>query len=283
MPCRFPAAGSFPLDPRPRPDHHYARRAARRAGRRRDAKISQYEDDGAKGDGYARARALIAREPVDGQAGLVGALQRLCRSLTRALGVRGVVVCLMSSTEVNGVAASSDDHCRELEDLQFTTGEGPCHDAFLARRPVLVPELAGASTRWPGYVSAAADAGVCGVFVFPLHVGAVGLGALSVFADRSGSLTDAQVATGLSFAEVATELLIDHGTTTAGTIDPGLEHALSHRAEIYQAQGMVMVALGVSLLEAMVRMRAYAFSHDQSLIELAREIIRDRRRLDHGL
>jgi hypothetical protein len=256
---------------------------APRAGRRRDAEISQIGDGDAAPDGYARARALIALEPTDGQVGLVGHLQRLCRSLTRSLSVRGVVVCLISPTEASGVAAGSDDHCRELEELQFTTGEGPCHDAFLARRPILIADLHAASERWPGYVSAAAGAGVGGVFVFPLQVGAVGLGALSVFADRAGSLTDEQVSTGLSFADIATELLLDHATTDEGQIDPGLEQALGHRAEIYQAQGMVMIALGVTLLDALVRMRAHAFSHDQSLIDLAREIISDRGRLDRGL
>ena len=263
--------------------HGYALIAGPRAGRRRDAEISQIGDGDAAGDGYARARALIALEPADGQVGLVGELQRLCRSLTRTLGVRGVVVCLMSSAEVSGVAAGSDGHCRELEELQFTTGEGPCHDAFQTRRPVLVADLRAASARWPGYASAATDAGVGGVFVFPLQVGAVGLGGLSVFADRAGSLSEDQLSTGLSFAEIATELLLDHATTDEGEIDPGLDLALGHRAEVYQAQGMVMIALGVSLLEALVRMRAYAFSHDQPLIELAREIIRDRRRLDRGL
>lgn len=246
--------------------------------------ISQFGENGAARDRHARARALIAAATVNGQTGLVGALRRICLSLTAALEVRGAVVSVMSTpAESDGVAAASDDHCRALEELQFTTGEGPCHDAYRSRRLVLVPDLQKAVNRWPGYVSAAITAGAAGVFVFPLHVGATGLGVLSVMTDRPGSLTDEQVSMALTFAEIATDMLLDHATTGDGQIDPGLESALGHRWEIYQAQGMVTVALGVGLVEALVRMRAHAFSHDQPLIDLAHEIITDGHRLDRGL
>ncbi len=247
------------------------------------SEISGFEASSAARDRHARARALIADIAVDGGTGLVGDLRRLCLGLTAALTVRGVVVSLMSAHQTSGVAAASDDHCRALDELQFTTGEGPCHDAFLTRRPILTPDLHTESGRWPGYVSAATAAGVGGIFVFPLHVGAIGLGVLSVFADQVGSLTEDQATLALTFAEITTDLLLDHTGAADGRIDPGLESALGHRAEIYQAQGMVTVALEIGLLEALVRMRAYAFSHDQPLIELAREIISDRRRLDRGL
>ncbi|WP_161605970.1 GAF and ANTAR domain-containing protein [Microlunatus speluncae] len=213
----------------------------------------------------------------------MGELRRLCLGLTASLTVRGVVVSLMSANQSGGVAAASDAHCRELDELQFTTGEGPCHDAFRSRRPILTPDLGTEIGRWPGYVSAATDAGVGAIFAFPLYVGAIGFGVLSVFSERAGSLTVDQVSMALTFAEIATDLLLDQSGGSDGRIDPGLESALGHRAEIYQAQGMVKVALDVDLREALARMRAYAFSHDQPLIDLAREIIRDRHRLDRGL
>jgi AmiR/NasT family two-component response regulator len=36
---------------------------------------------------------------------------------------------------------------------------------------------------------------------------------------------------------------------------------------------MVMVQLGVSIGEAMTRMRAYAFAHDRRLDEVARDVV----------
>jgi AmiR/NasT family two-component response regulator len=46
-----------------------------------------------------------------------------------------------------------------------------------------------------------------------------------------------------------------------------------NRSEIHQAQGMVMVALGITLADAMIRMRARAFTDDVPLVELARGVI----------
>ncbi len=62
------------------------------------------------------------------------------------------------------------------------------------------------------------------------------------------------------------------------TIDRGLDG----HAHVYQAQGMVMVQLGVALPEALARMRAHAYAHDVTLVELATEIVEGRTRLMRG-
>jgi hypothetical protein len=48
---------------------------------------------------------------------------------------------------------------RRPEDVQLTTGEGPCVDALRSGRPVLVPDL-GLDPRWPAFVAAAREHGV---------------------------------------------------------------------------------------------------------------------------
>ena len=48
-----------------------------------------------------------------------------------------------------------------------------------------------------------------GVFAFPLHIGAVVLGVLDVYADLPGSLSEKQMATALTSAQLATEMLLD--------------------------------------------------------------------------
>jgi hypothetical protein len=228
---------------------------------------------------HATARALIRDQPtVDGVDGVVAALQRLCRGLTGGLVVLGAAVHLMSSDGSGGVAAASDDHCKGIDELQFTTGEGPCHDAFAGRRPVLTPDLrTGYGRRWPGYSSAALDAGVGAVFAFPLHVGGVALGVLDVYGESPGSLSQEQLALALAFAQIATEILLDGELADAdGALDPALATALDYRAEIHQAQGMATVSLGVSLEDALVRMRADAFAQGRPLVDLAREMIAGR-------
>ena len=206
--------------------------------------------------------------------GVADLLRQLCRSLTSDLAVTGVTVSLMAATDIDGVVAASDDRVRDVDELQFATGEGPSHDAYAFRRPVLTPDLRSVTGgRWPGYSSAALESGVGAVFAFPLHVGAVVLGVLDVYADEPGSLSNTQIAAALACAQLATEILLDGDLVgTDGRLDRDLSTVLDHRAVIYQAQGMVIVDLGVDLAEALARMRAHAFGNEKTLIDLSHDI-----------
>ncbi|HET9996288.1 MAG TPA: GAF and ANTAR domain-containing protein [Nocardioides sp.] len=206
--------------------------------------------------------------------GLAAALQRLCRAVTGALVLRGAAVHLMAQHAETGVAASSDLESRGVAELQFTSNEGPAVVAFRTRRPVMVPDLLLARGRWPGFCSLALERGVTGVFAFPLHEGAVSFGVLELYADGRGPLDGPDIATAATFARAATDLLLDGDTITpAGDLDAGLSTALVDRSRIHQAQGMVMVDLGITLTEALARMRARAFSSGTSLLEVADEVI----------
>ncbi|MDQ3156889.1 MAG: GAF and ANTAR domain-containing protein [Actinomycetota bacterium] len=219
---------------------------------------------------------LIAIQSVDGESlGMVVMLEQLCRAATHNLGVVGVAVSLMSNAGSVGVVAGADKRSVSIDELQFTLGEGPSHDAFALRRPVLTADLqSGDGRKWPGYSAAAQEAGVHAVFAFPLHIGAAAFGVLNVYVSRAGPLEFQQLTMALTFAEIATEVLLNEDTDTEnGRLHLGVETVLNYRAEIYQAQGAVMVELGVSLGEALVRMRAYAFANDQSLAELASGIM----------
>ena len=55
---------------------------------------------------------------------------------------------------------------------------------------------------------------------------------------------------------------------------------LAHRAEVYQAQGMVMVDLGVTLAEAMARLRGHAYAENRYLSDVARDVVAGKLTLD---
>ena len=202
----------------------------------------------------------------------VTALQDLCRELTALLEVLGAAINLTSGRGSAGVMAASDERCRRIDELQFSAGEGPSYDAVLLSRPVLTPDLAADAGQWPGYASTAIEAGVAGVFAFPLQVGALCLGVLDVYAARPGSLSDEHIAATLKCARRAIQILLDGA--------PGLGDEIDHRAEIYQAQGMVMAARGIDAVEALARMRAQAFAHEQPLYALALLILAGRHLLE---
>jgi hypothetical protein len=228
---------------------------------------------------------LIAEQP--GPAGRPGnvadSLRRICGAAAGALGASGTGVSVMTAPGTWGFAVASDPACQDLEELQFTLGEGPCIDAMATNRPVLVADVRdGANRRWPMYVSAVHRYGVRSVFAFPLRSGEQGsLGVLDVFRTRTGGMTQEDVAQSLTFAEIARVTMLDgQDTAGAGAMPDGFDEAPGYRAEVFQAQGMVMVQLGVSLAEALLRMRAYAYLEDRTLTDVARDVVNRTLRFD---
>lgn len=223
----------------------------------------------------ARVLMLIAQEPVnDTDAPHVGGrLQRLCRAAAAAVPASGVGVSVMSDAGPQLTVASSALHA-EVEELQFTVGEGPCLAAVASGAPVLTSDLAGSAVRrWPGYAPAALERGICAVFAFPLQVGAARLGALDVYQHRVGPLSAEALPLVLDFARVAVVDLLDAGRSLDDATPSEDDLLDGDRSELYQAQGMVMVQLGVTLAEAMSRLRAHAFTHDRRLRDVAEDVV----------
>jgi len=231
---------------------------------------------------FAELNSEIAREPRadDDKPDNVGWLQRMCRAAARVLPASGVGVSLMSNQGDQMTVAASDAASARIEELQFTLGEGPCLDAYSLQRPVLTPDLAEqASSRWPTYAPAAHDHGVRAVFAFPLQIGAHRLGALDVYRDVAGALSPAALHQALNFAEVALHMLV-RAEQSPSEIDMLLSDALETRLEVYQAQGMVMIQLGVDAAAALDCIRAYAYSHDRRIGDVSDDIVARRLSLE---
>ena len=207
--------------------------------------------------------------------GLAGLLDRVCTAAAEDIRLTGAAVHLMTGAGHQGVAAGSDGPAREWGEVAFTAGEGPCLDAWASRRPVLVPDLAAERGRWPGYSASLLDLGVGCVLAFPMSIGAVGFGVLEGYDVARGAVDTETVGMMTAFARVATEALVE-APEPDGSGAGELSAVLGPRVEIHQAQGMVMVALEVTLAEALLRMRAHAFALDVPLLVLAQEILAQR-------
>ena len=169
-----------------------------------------------------------------------------------------------------------------IEELQFTLGEGPCVDAYRQHRPVVEPDLADpAVPRWVAFAAPAVEAGARAVFGFPLDVGDVRLGALNLYRDRPGALTDDQYADALVMAGVAAQAVLDMQADAApGALGAELEIGTNFQFVVHQASGMVAVQLGIRVAEALVRLRAYAFQHGRLVADVARDVVDRRLRFD---
>jgi hypothetical protein len=236
--------------------------------------------DGAQGAATPPAQPLMADDEVE-------PLRQVCADAAHALDASGVGLSVMTTDGTHGMAAASDPVTARIEELQFTFGEGPCIDAFTASRPVLISELGPAALRrWPVYTPAVTNAGIRAVFAFPLQVGAARLGVLDVFRSRAGPLSRVELGEAFTFVDRAVTTLLDgQERTPAASEGPNgldrLDEAFNHGAELFQAQGMVMVQLGIPIAEALVRIRAYAYTEGRPLREVAADIVARRLRLDH--
>lgn len=196
----------------------------------------------------------------------------VCRSVT---GMSGAGIMLMSGDLPLGSVGTTGEVSALIEDLQYTLGEGPCVDAYHLGRPVLEPDLADPTVpRWLAFTGPALDAGVRAVFGFPLEVGGVRLGALNLFADRPGRLSDDQHADALVAADISAEaVLIMQAKESVGVLAPELEEGSNFQYPVHQAAGMVSAQLDVSIAQALVRLRAYAFAQQRLLGEVAADVV----------
>jgi hypothetical protein len=206
---------------------------------------------------------------------LAALLGQVCRVAAGELAASGVGVSVITGDGGRTMYAASDAVSERFEDLQFVLGEGPCIDALGTRRPVLIADLSSyGMNRWPLYAPAAYEDGLRAVFAFPLQVGAARLGVMDVFREQPGPLSAFQLGTAFLVADIIVEVLLDRQEDRGRRgIPDELVWSVGNRAQLYQAQGMVMVQLGVSLAEALVLMRAYAFAENRRLDDVACDVV----------
>jgi hypothetical protein len=205
-------------------------------------------------------------------------IEELLRACVDAVGVDGGGLSVVSDTGVREPVFGSDDTAVTMESLQVTLGEGPCVDASVSGAPVLIADLAdhsaGVAERWPVFLAEAASVGVRAVFAFPVTLGALSFGVVDLYRSSPGALEWRDLAKVLSVVDAIALVLLDGGATVEMPVVP---ERLSHMV-VHQAAGMVMVQIGSSLEDAMIRLRAAAFSDGISVQELAEAVVRGERR-----
>jgi GAF domain len=207
---------------------------------------------------------------------------RLCEVCAEVTSMSGAGIMLMFEDAPQGTVCTTNDVSSQLEQLQYTLGEGPCVDAYREDRPVLEPNLANPDTkRWLAFSEAAVKIGAQAVFGFPLQVGAVRLGALNLYRDQPGALDEEQYDNALaSAAIVAQAVLVLQANAPNGMLAQELERSSDFQLVVHQAAGMVAVQMNVSVTEAMIRLRAYAFGNERKLSDVAGNVVNRTLRFD---
>jgi hypothetical protein len=108
----------------------------------------------------------------------------------------------------------------------------------------------------------------------------VRLGPLNLYREWAGPLSDDQNADALVMADVAARWVLEaQAGASPGAVARELEVGADFHFAVHNAAGMVSVQAGISVTEALIRLRAFAFSHDRLLADVAQDVIDRRLRL----
>jgi hypothetical protein len=199
----------------------------------------------------------------------------LCSVAAEITGLDGAGISLTSASDELTSLCISNVVAGVLMDLELVLGEGPGIDASLGGVAVDEVDLVAASeSRWPAYAPQAAAAGARAVFGFPVRIGAVRFGALSLFRERPGPLSDAQSSDAYLMTSVIGRALL---TMQAGSPPGDLAQELQGQSgldfRVHQAAGMVAVQASLTVKEALVLIRAHAYATQSELAQVAGAIV----------
>jgi GAF domain-containing protein len=219
-------------------------------------------------------RELIALSALPlAQEDLPTTLAEMCRIAVRALPPADGATFTSFGESGPGAVAASDDWSKALDELQYREHEGPCLDAARTGLVFRVRDLA-ADSRWPTYAPRAAEQGARSMVSLPLTVEGKVLGALNVYSREPDVFTSETV----SIAEViaAHASLAMHVSTALvqhRTLSEGLREAMSSRAVIEQAKGILMAQRKVTAEAAFDLLREASQHRNVKLRLVAEEVV----------
>jgi GAF domain-containing protein len=168
-------------------------------------------------------------------------------------------------------AVFTDPKAPEIDTAQYETGKGPCLDAF---REALVFRIddTGDESRWPEFAAAANAAGVLSTLSMPLVVGDTALGALNLYSYDRDAFVDDETAWVFAL-QAAVVLANSQAYWAAQALTAQLEQALSSRAVIEQAKGILMLTLHCSEDAAFAELRTRSQHANRKVREIAFDIV----------
>jgi len=218
----------------------------------------------------------------------------MCDTVQRQTGTDGAALAVLTrSSHTRELVYATDTIAGQLDELQFTIGEGPCLDAYLYNTPRFYPELdnVAQTSRWPTFAADATRLGVHALFALPVPDGQRPMGVLELYRRTAGRLTDAEYTSAAAIAAAiggrlrsnwaayaaqfdSAENAIDAAATAGAAADEPADAFT--RTQIHVAGGMIAIQLAVNVDEAIDRLRAYSYACGRSLTSVAADVIAGR-------
>lgn len=208
-------------------------------------------------------------------------LDQLCEACVRVLDIDGMSLAVISGQAIRETLCARGRNALQIDQLQFTVGEGPCLEACSAGRPRSVPDLLdGTDQRWPVFTSAVSEIApdLRAIFGFPLLVGSQGIGAMNLYRNSPGDLGERQSREAARACELAVPIILED-LPVRRVSDFGAylrEHAVIDRTAVYRATGLLMLDQELNSQEAFDRLRAFAFSQGRLVEDVADDVVAHR-------
>jgi GAF domain-containing protein len=242
-------------------------RLADRAGPLSDAFVPLVKDENLAGGLAALARLSSARLSLE------DLLTRVASFAVQAIpGADGAGLTLLEAGRSDTIVKSAP-FVREIDDVQYRIGEGPCISAAATGKTMRSGSLGG-DPRWPRFGPRAGRLGVHSVLSLPLNAGDRVLGAMNVYAHPKDAFDERAEHIGELFA-VPAAIAVQNAQILAQTqrLAASLQAALTSRAVIDQAIGVIISRSGVTPAVAYEQLQTLSQGNDSTVSVVAAGIV----------
>jgi GAF domain-containing protein len=170
--------------------------------------------------------------------------------------------------------AATSELVHELDQLQYSMGEGPCLHA-IESDPVVVVQHARDDTRWPRFLQAAVAKGMRSQLGMRLYLDEQSRGGLNLYSTTSDTI-DAE-------NESLAELFASHAALAMGRlrIEENLGAALASRTTIGIALGLIMERYGMDRDRAFAYLTRIASTSERKLRDVAEHLVEESSQAAH--
>jgi GAF domain-containing protein len=170
--------------------------------------------------------------------------------------------------------ASSSESMRTMELFELQTSEGPCLDSFRLNTRIVAESPESLKLRWPHFGSRAVNAGYTSAYAFAMRLREQHIGSLNIFRTDEGSMSSEDLIAAQAFADMASiSILHQRVAFESRLLNHQLTTALTSRAILEQAKGVLVGRRGLKVEDAFTWMRHQARNNNVKLAVIAREIV----------
>lgn len=210
-----------------------------------------------------------------GSSGLEELLTKVASMAVQAIpGADGAGLTLLEADRAN-IIVKSTDFVRQIDDIQYSIGQGPCISAADTGMTMRSGSLGG-DPRWPRFGPRASRLGVHSVLSLPLHTPNGVVGAMNVYAHAKHAFDERSEQLGVMFAvPAAISVLNAQILAQSQRLATQLQAALLSRPVIDQALGILISRSGDTVAEAFAKLRTMSQHEHLKLTDVAARLVQE--------